>query len=193
MAQLSTLTDRIRMKYLTIILGWLLNSGLFYLGWILTFKWVLEGNYWAGPILNIAIMGLHLARVPNRLFETVFILTLPWMGSLIDSLWIVSGVMFYEGENASLYWIAPFWVITLWGLLATAINHSLAWAGKNIWVAIGTGALGGTLSYWAAIKVGVVTLLVPHWEGIVCLAIAWGIAMPLCYLYSKFLKSLMQN
>lgn len=177
-----------RMKYFKIALNWLINSGLFYLGWVLTLKFVLNGMYWQGPLLNLVIVLIHLIRVPHRIFETILVITIPIIGMLFDSTLAYFGLLRYEGPYDCCSWLAPPWVNSLWALFATSINHSLAWAGKNLGIAVLTGAIGGTVSYLAAIKVGAVHFLVSDTVGIACLAVAWAIIFPLCYVYSRWLQ-----
>lgn len=184
--QSSSISHKDKVKVFRTIISWFFNSGFFYLGWILTIKFALDGDYWLGPFINLLIIVLHLASIKQRAFEMALILTLPLFGSfLLDGALVISGVLHYSGGGD---WSAPLWVISLWGLFATSINHSLSWVGKKLWLAVGTGAIGGTLSYLAAIKVGVAQFLVPEWTGIACLAVAWGVVMPLCYAYNSWLR-----
>lgn len=179
----------IKKGFLNSVFDWFVNSGLFYLGWILTLKFVLEGNYWIGPVINLFIIVLHIIRVPHRLFETMLILSLPILGSfLLDGSLVIFGILKYLGRFECCPWIPPVWILSLWGLFATSINHSLAWVDRKLWLTIATGAVGGTLSYYAAIRVGAAEFLVSNTAGIFLLAMAWGIVMPLCYLYNKWLK-----
>lgn len=176
-------------KNFHLILSWLINSGLFYLGWILTLKFVLEGEFWQGPLINLGIILLHLARVPHKLFEGVLVLTVPLLGAGLDAIFVSTGVLNYIGGYESCPCIAPLWVMSLWALFATSFNHSLSWLDKNIWICIGVGSIGGTVSYMAGIRVGVAYFSVPEWVGITSLAIGWGIVVPLCYCYNRWLKS----
>lgn len=176
------------MNKIYLVLSWLLNSGLFYLGWILTLKFVLNGMYWQGPLLNLAIVILHVLRVPNKVFELVLVATIPLMGSLLDTALAFAGILEYVEPYSCCHWIAPLWVTSLWALFATSINHSLEWAGRNLWMAAVLGGIGGTMSYLAAIKIGAARFMVSDGWGIFYLAIGWAIAMPLCYAYNRWLK-----
>ncbi|MFA6916590.1 MAG: DUF2878 domain-containing protein [Parachlamydiales bacterium] len=189
MEQLKLLKAKLPMRqYLSTILSWLLNSGLFYLGWVLTIKFILQDKYWQGPVINLAIILLHIARVPNRMFETVLILSLAMLGSVVDTALAYFNIIQYEGQYLCCTWFAPAWITSLWALFATSINHSLVWVGKTVWMSILVGSIGGTVSYLTAIKVGAAYFLVPEWQGIMILAIVWAIAMPLCFVINDLLK-----
>lgn len=169
--------------------NWLINSGLFYLGWIFVIKDVLNGYYFWGILLTFLIILLHLWRSPRRTFEATLIVTMMLLGPLLDTILILSGVLTYQGMLSCCPWMAPPWIATLWGLFATSINHSLAWVGRSLWLTVATGAIGGTVSYYAAIKAGAAHFLIDEPMGIGAIALAWAIAMPACYGYNRWLSA----
>lgn len=187
MEQLQQLKAKMNKGLLKTALSWLLNSGLFYLGWILTIKFILQDMYWEGPVVNLAIIMIHIARVSNKLFETIIVLCFALIGSLFDTALAFFNVIQYEGQYLCCSWFAPAWITSLWALFGTSINHSLSWVGKTVWMSVLVGSIGGTISYLTAIKVGAAKFLVPEWEGIMILALAWAIVMPLCFVLNDYL------
>lgn len=175
-------------KPLTLALNWLINSGLFYLGWILTIRFVLNDMLWQGPLLNLAIILLHIARSPRRIFESTLVFTLPLIGLAFDSTLTLLGILRFEGPYSCCSWLPPLWVSSLWALFATSINHSLSWAGSNTLLAILVGGIGGAFSYLAAIKVGAAHFLINDYLGIAFLVAAWGTIFPVCFAYNRWLK-----
>lgn len=188
MDQSQQLKHQIRMHQLGVFLSWLLNSGLFYLGWVLTIKFILEDKFWQGPVINLAIIALHVARVPNKLLETALIACFCLLGTIVDTSLAYFDIIHYEGRYECCPWLAPAWITSLWALFATSINHSLSWVGKSLWISILVGAVGGTFSYMTAIQVGAAHFLVPTWVGIAILVAIWAVVMPFCFVLNDFLK-----
>lgn len=168
--------------------GWLLNSGLFYFGWIYTIKSVLDGSPLKGVLVSFLIVACHLWRSKERRFEILLMVTFPLLGSLFDTALSLLGILTYEGTYRTVPWIAPLWVTALWALFATSLNHSLAWVGRAWWLASACGAIGGTLSYLAVIKAGAAHFAIAEPYGIASLALAWALILPLCYCYNRWLK-----
>lgn len=170
-------------------LNWFLNCGLFYLGWIITLKFVVDGLFWQGPAVNLVIMLIHLYCVSDKKFETTLLLTFPIVGSIfVDTTLSTLGILEFKGPYLYPGLLSPLWVISLWGLFGTSLNHSLSWVGQKEWLAAALGGIGGTASYYAGIKVGAAQLLVPDAWGLALTAIVWAIAMPLAYRYNTWLK-----
>lgn len=185
---LSTVTLRVDRHWMAACGQWLLNSGLFYLGWVVLLKGVLDDNYPPGIALVLAIVCAHLWNATERRFESALVVSLALFGLLFDTLLASTGVLAYAGSFACCPWLAPLWSPPLWALFATALNYSLAWVDRYWWLPPLVGAVGGTLSYVAAIRVGAAHFLVAEPLGIAILAAAWAVVMPLCYAYSRWLR-----
>jgi hypothetical protein len=183
--------NQFKLKWLTyrsLFLEWLVNSGLFYIGWIYILKGVIEGNYNNGVLFTLCVIIMSIYRSPHRLFEATLIVSLAILGPLLDTLLAWYGILSYQGTFSCCPWLAPPWTWALWGLFATSINHSLAWVGRTWWLTVLVGAFGGTMSYVAVIKAGAAEYLVSQPVGISYLVLAWGIVLPLCYSYNRWLR-----
>ena len=71
-------------------------------------------------------------------------------------------------------WLIPFWLIVLWALLATTLNHCLAWTAQPRWRAALLGAIGGPLSYYAGQRLGAVTFPFGVWPTLLGLGVLWA-------------------
>jgi hypothetical protein len=81
------------------------------------------------------------------------------MGLLIDSTLAITGqVRFAAGWPEDL---APFWMLSLWAVFATTLNHSLRWLMTRPVAAALAGAVGGPLAYLAGAKLGALTIVAP--------------------------------
>lgn len=72
--------------------------------------------------------------------------------------------------------VPPLWLIGLWGAFATLLPICFRWLFNRLWLAAILGALSGTLSYVSGGKLGA---LVVASDGLVWIALEWGLALPL--------------
>jgi hypothetical protein len=154
-----------------------LNFILFQLGWFSCVLGAANGMSWAGPIVVLAIVVIHLVLSLRPAQELRLVLSAMVLGLVMDSLLVASGWVAYPG--GSLFGaIAPYWIIAMWALFATTLNVSLGWMKNRIVVAILFGAVGGPLSYFGGQKLGAMVFLQPI-PALIALAVIWAVAMPL--------------
>src|SRR3990167_3002789 len=108
------------------------NALLFQLGW---FACVFGGDsLWL--LLVAAAVAVHLLWVSRWAAEGKLLISVFLAGSALDSFLLNLGV-FDFGEPRSLI---PLWLALLWLLLATTLNHCLAWSARPWWRASLLGA-----------------------------------------------------
>ena len=158
------------------------NFVAFQLGWFACVLGAANGLPWAGPLVVLAVVALHLARVRRPLPELCLVGLAMALGLLVDSLLLATGWLSYPaGLWLSGPWgsyLAPYWIIAMWALFATTLNVSMGWLrGRPVLAAL-MGAIGGPLSYLAGEKLGGIELTAPV-AALSALAFAWAVAMPL--------------
>lgn len=138
------------------------NAVLFQCTW---FACVLGGTVWgfaALVTLTVATLSHGSARL-----ELPVAFGLGAFGWLIDSVWVVVGILSYDARTA------PMWLGFLWFAVALTINHSL----RSLQARPLLGGLlaGGTapLSYLGAEALGAVT--VESMRGVVLIATTWTV------------------
>ena len=57
--------------------------------------------------------------------------------------------------------LAPYWMLSLWIVFATTLNHSLRWLMNRPVAAALAGAIGGPLAYLAGAKLGALSIVTP--------------------------------
>lgn len=154
----------------------LANAALFQVGW---FACVLGGHSaWlllAGAALVIQVLWI---KADIRLVLLVCVL-----GSVIDSVLLNVGVFAFDSPGK----IIPFWLMLLWALLATTLNHCLAWTAKPLWLCAVLGAVAGPLSYYAGQRLDAVAFPLGLWPTLIGLGVVWGALFPtLQWLAGKF-------
>jgi hypothetical protein len=147
----------------------IVNAVLFQLGW---FACVFGGDLNA-LIWTIPYLILHFSCITTLRGEWKFVVAVAAIGIAVDSLNLAAGIFAVEGPM-----LFPIWLACLWLLFATFIPHGLSWlSGRPVLAAL-FGAVGGSMSYLAGIKIGVastdnLSLAMVVW------ATQWAIMLPL--------------
>ena len=104
-----------------------------------------------------------------------------FLGTLIDTMMALSGMVTYSGLYSSDIIIAPLWITAMWCGFAAMVNHSMAWL-KGRWLqSFALGALLGPVAYKAGEGLEAIQFNGENLEVTVMLALVWGISMPLIY------------
>jgi hypothetical protein len=155
------------------------NALLFQLGWLAC---VLGGGPW---LLLVALaVAVHLLWSASWAAEGKLLLSVFLAGSALDSFLLNLGV-FEFGEPRVLI---PLWLALLWLLLATTLNHCLAWTAQPWWRGSLLGAVGGPLSYYAGAQLADVALPYGTWPTLALLALIWALVMPVLHGFARLYR-----
>lgn len=149
----------------------ILNFALFQLGWLAC---VMLPQTWA-LVIVIIFLFVHFALVSQRrMDELQFIAVGTLAGSLLDGLWLRTGIL---ADTGGQFVVTPLWLIALWAIFMTTLNHSLGWIGRNRILAFILAPIAGPFTYWSASALGAVTLpgLLPS---MIALALGWLVLFP---------------
>lgn len=150
----------------------IVNFIVFQVGWLVC---VLYPGVTA-VVTVLAFLVVHFALVSQHRFsELQFIGLGTVLGAALDLLWFRTGVLASsEGEIL----LTPPWLVALWAIFMTTLNHSLGWIGRKAWLPFVLAPMAGPFAYWSASQLGAVSLptLLPS---LVALAIGWLIVFPL--------------
>mgnify|MGYP006314445723 CR=1 FL=1 len=173
-----------------------INFVAFQLGWFACVIGAANGLPWAGSLVVLAVVALHLARVRRLLPELRLIGVAMALGLLVDSLLLATGWLSYPSGNwLSGPWgsyLAPYWIVAMWALFATTLNVSMGWLRGRPLLAVLMGAVGGPLSYLGGEKLGGIELIAPV-AALSALAVAWAVAMPLLMLAAERLDGVRER
>ena len=98
------------------------------------------------------------------------------MGLAWDTALLQRGLLAYASPGP-LPSLAPLWILTLWALFATLLRGPLAWLQGRPLLAALLGAVGGPLSYLAAVRLGAGRFADDSLAMLV-LALGWGVMTP---------------
>jgi hypothetical protein len=161
----------------------LVNFITFQLGW---FAAVLGGAAdlaWAGTLVVLGLVALHLLRIPNPRAELILIASVTAIGALWESLLVALGLTWYP-HGTLVDGTAPYWIVAMWTLFATTLNVSMRWMRGRAWLAAPAGAVFGPLAFYAGSRMGGVGF--PDFVGaMIALALGWAVLMPLLMLLAR--------
>jgi hypothetical protein len=162
------------------------NAVGFQAAWWLSALGPLWGMSWLGPLAMLLFLVLHFRFSAVRQQEILFILTVGLIGTFIDSLFAVSGMLIYAG-GYGLSWLAPLWITAMWLGFTSSMHHALRWLKSAPILGFITGAVFGPLSYYTGMSLGVIESGWPLLWSMVVLALVWGATIPILYRYSRWL------
>lgn len=156
------------------------NALLFQIGW---FACVAGGGPWLA-LVALAVL-VHLFWVSSWAAEGKLLVTVLLAGSALDSFLLQLGV-FDFGEPRQLI---PLWLALLWLLLATTLNHCLAWTARPWWRASLLGAISAPLSYYAGAQLAGVNLPLGTWQTLLLLAAIWALVLPALHGFAELYRN----
>lgn len=148
-----------------------LNAALFNIAWLLC---VLGGNQVA-LVTAVLLLVFHIVIVSGVYQEIFFIAGVTVLGYTIDSILFASNVLVSQSE----YNLAPIWLLALWICFSTTLNHCFRMLQKRLRLAAILGAIAGTSSYLAGIRLSDVDFGMPVVQVAATLAIIWVVLFPL--------------
>lgn len=165
----------------------LANFILFQLGWCVAVFY--PGTLAA--LVSLAIVTAHLVFISAfPLRELRFVIMVTALGSALDVIHRTAGVLDFPGyEGAYSQGMIPFWLVMLWAVFATAVNHCLYWMRQYPVVLIGLPPFAGALAYYSAERFGAIEIGYGLW-GILAVAIGWGLVYPVIVRISTWLESI---
>ena len=143
-----------------------INAGLFQVGWLVC---VLQRDFLAVLVTGLLLLT-HVLFIRRDKQEYPVIGLVALWGLLQDTLLMQLGVFRIEGSD-----LPPPWLLAIWLLFGTTLNHSLAWLRLRPLWALVAGALTGPLSYLAGQRLGALELTLSR---LPLLSLAWAIALP---------------
>jgi len=150
----------------------LYNAVVFNLAWLVC---VFGGNTIAVPTA-LVVIGVHCYLISDNSKEIFLITIIIAVGVLVDSALIRTG--FLVSPDQSLW--PPLWLVSLWGLFATTLNHSLKWFQNHTAIAVVLGGISGSLTYFAGTRLSDFSLKQPQAVTLAVMFLVWCCVFPLC-------------
>jgi len=142
-----------------------------------------------GPTLCLFFIFIHVKYIAINNTELRLIIYTSIVGTLVDTSFIMTNLLHYEGGYGENILIAPLWITSMWAGFATCINHSMGWLkGKNF-VGFILGVIFGPLAYITGEKFNVINFNSSIELTITTLALVWGIAIIAIYIMNDQLNN----
>jgi len=165
----------------------LLNAALFQVAWFAAILGAAGGKAWLGPFVLVPVLAINLVMASDRRGELKLWAVAGMIGFLFDTALVAAGV-FAPRLHLLPDPFSPPWMIGLWLNFAATLNLSLGWLHGRPFLAGLFGAIGGPLAYYGGARLGA-TETIPGVEGLLILAIGWGVMTPLLLKLAKTLRS----
>jgi hypothetical protein len=157
----------------------LLNAGLFQVAWFAAVLGAAYERAWLGLLVLLPVLAINLAFATDRRGELKLWAAAGILGFLFDTALVAAGV-FAPKRQFLPHPFSPPWMVGLWLNFAATLNQSLGWLRARPLLAALFGAVGGPLAYYGGARLGA-TVAVPGVEGLLVLAIGWGVITPLLF------------
>lgn len=167
------------------------NSLSFYGGWTALVVYAAAGRPLLGLLILGCLMMVHFTLSQQRIKDVIFLTTVTLAGCLIDIGYLTTGVLKYASPNDWIWWLPPLWMAGVYLLFAAAVDYSLFWMRNYPVAAAVFGAIGGTMSYVAGVRLGAAELLMKGYESYIVIGTVWFFFMPIVCYYSGWLDKVM--
>ena len=155
----------------------LVNFAVFEAAWFACIFGVVHGQPSWGTAAVVAAIAWHVAISARPASELALIAILCAIGLVAESLVVAQGNVAYSaGQPVS--WLAPYWMVALWGEFGIALNVTLRWLKRKPWLAALLGAVFGPLSFMGGVRLGGARF-VDESNALVTLVVMWAVLMPL--------------
>jgi Protein of unknown function (DUF2878) len=130
-----------------------------------------------GTACVVAVIAWHLGVSARPWQEAELVGLACLVGFVFESLALGQGHVRYPSgpPDAAL---APYWIVALWGLLAIALNVTLRWLRRSLWLAAVLGGVAGPAAFSAGVRLGGAQFIEPT-PALVTVALVWVLALPL--------------
>lgn len=160
----------------------LLNALLFQTGWFACVFAAQQPWLLAVPVLALLV---HFRWIGRWAEEGKLVASVLIAGSALDSFLLQMRVFDFPGDSP----LVPAWLALLWALLATTLNHCLAWTARPWWLGSLLGAVAGPLSYWAGARLAGVGLPLGTAPTLLLLAALWALAIPVLHGFAALYRA----
>lgn len=156
----------------------------FQIGWFACVIGAAQSLPFFSILCALVIVAFHLYR-NNSSAELYIIITAIVIGFIWETLLLSTGWLSYSLTSDSLVF-APIWLVAMWALFASTVNHSMAWLKGRWLLASLLGAIFGPLAFIAGETFGAVVFL-DRFFALLSLVLGWAVLMPLLlWLADKF-------
>jgi hypothetical protein len=154
----------------------LVNFVIFQGAWFAAVLGAAHGHPLGGTAAVVAAMAWHCAVSARPLVEAKLLASLCAIGFVVETAVALQGHIAYP-SGQPVAWLAPYWMVALWGLLGIALNVTVRWLKDRPLLASVLGAVAGPLSFVSGVRLGGARF-VDATPALVTMACTWAVLMP---------------
>lgn len=155
----------------------LANFAVFEAAWFACILGVAHGQPAWGTAAVGAAIAWHVAISARPATELALVAILGAIGLVAESLVVAQGHVAYPAGQP-VAWLAPYWMVALWGELAIALNVTLRWLKRRPLLALALGSVAGPLSFIGGVRLGGARFI-DEPAALATLAAMWALLLPL--------------
>ncbi len=155
----------------------LANFAIFEAAWFACILGVAHGRPLWGTAAVVAAIAWHVAISARPAPELALVGALCAIGLAAESAVAMQGHVAYPAGQP-VAWLAPYWMVALWGEFAITLNVTLRWLKRKPFLAAMLGAVFGPLSFLGGVRLGGARF-VDEASALTTLACMWAVLMPL--------------
>lgn len=157
----------------------MLNLGLYQAGWFACVLGTAKGYPWLGAGTGLALLTVHLVLCRERGKETLTVMCIALVGTLVDTVQAYFGVfVFLSGYWTQ--WVVPFWITVMWLQFATLFHFALSWLSGRYFLSAVLGGIGGPMAFLTGERLGAAIFPCSFHFTFIILAIVWFFILPGC-------------
>ena len=154
-----------------------LNFALFQAAWFAGVLGAAHDVPLLGTLIVAAVIAWHVSVSARPVMEAKLVVAALAIGAVFETFCVQLGQVTFTSGQPEPY-LAPYWMVAMWGLLAIALNVTMRWMKRRWLLAAALGAIAGPMSYAAGVRLGAATFIHAT-AALTTLAVAWALLMPL--------------
>ncbi len=154
----------------------LVNFVVFQGAWFAAVLGAAHGHPLWGTAAVAAAMAWHVAVSARPMAEAKLLAAVCAIGFVVESFVALQGHIAYPSGQPVAY-LAPYWMVALWGLLGIALNVTVRWLKHRPVLAAVLGAVAGPLSFVSGVRLGGAQFI-DRTPALVTMACTWAVLMP---------------
>jgi hypothetical protein len=163
----------------------LLNFAVFQSAWFAAVLGAAHQRPLWGTAAVLAAFAWHLSVSARPAEEAKLFGLICLIGFVVETANVLLGHVAYP-SGQPVPQLPPYWMVALWGLLATALNVTMRWLKRRYWLAAVLGAIAGPMSFIGGVKLGGAQFI-DATPALVIMAGSWAVLMPaLMWLSMRF-------
>jgi hypothetical protein len=155
----------------------LANFVVFEAAWFACVLGAAHGQPAWGTAAVVAAVAWHVAISARPSTELALVGLLSAIGLVAESVVVSQGHVAYP-SGQPWAWVAPYWLVALWGEFAIALNVTLRWLKRRPLLAAVLGAVFGPLSFVGGVRLGGARFI-DETPALVTLVVLWAALLPL--------------